>query len=313
MSSPPAKEIQTSGAAGDDAGEVPGISHAQFDGYEKPKTPLPTILEELIQTSPFGQLDVQEIYIELRARYPYFRVHAEPQVWQNRVRNCLSTSSQFKKVAKPCAKRASFWTVVPKSQRSPPAKKRRRVDSGAHYQPSILLAPLPIKAAPSSPVASANECTPSHSQSQSQDDSSTIMSVADFLARSAPSPKDELSRESPVSWPTHRDSSLALQTQLSSPAATNDELHSSSSTTAVSCGAPTARQGRLATQSYISDDDATPVSVTYKVVGLTSQLSSEMFEADRAHNLGEMRAAYRRYCAEVESLLFTKTPEDTTS
>lgn len=86
MSSPSTTETQAALAAGEDVAEVPGISQAQFDNYDKPKTPLPTILEELIQASPFGQLDVQEIYIELRARYPYFRVHAEPQVWQVRRR-----------------------------------------------------------------------------------------------------------------------------------------------------------------------------------------------------------------------------------
>lgn len=185
---------------------------------------------------------------------------------------------------------------MPKSERGPPAKKRRRVDSGANvYLPSGMLEPPAIQPMLSSPA------TPS------QDDSSTLMSVADFLARSAPSPKEE----SPISWPSHRDSSLALQTQLSSPATNDTELNSS--TTAVSCGAPTARHDRLATQSYTSDDDITPVAVTYKVVGLTSQLTSEMIEADRAHNLGEMRDAYRRYCAEVESLLFSKALEDTMS
>lgn len=144
---------------------APSTSQASFAGYDKPKTPMPAILEDIIASSPYGQMDVQELYIELRARYPYFRVHSEPSVWQNRVRNCLSTSSQFQKVAKPCAKRASFWRVIPKQPDAAqavqqPVRKRMRFDS---------------------PRGSRSPPPPNGAQNDDEDNPN-VMSVADLLS-----------------------------------------------------------------------------------------------------------------------------------
>ncbi|KZV90502.1 hypothetical protein EXIGLDRAFT_837749, partial [Exidia glandulosa HHB12029] len=216
MSSPAEASTPTETTAPELA-PLPGISQAQFDDYEKPKTPLPQILHDLILSSPFGQLDVQEIYIELRAQYPYFRVHPEPQVWQNRVRNCLSTSTQFQKVAKPCAKRASFWQVVQKDQ---PARKRRKLDAPPYD------ADVSSSSSRTKNRASSGSQTPSGSHSQPESPGPAVMSVADYLAQTAPAAEDEPGEEPEIATAVHasRSPSPKEYDELATPVSEHEEV-----------------------------------------------------------------------------------------
>ncbi|CAD7079372.1 unnamed protein product [Hermetia illucens] len=96
---------------GEEAGTASGDSN-----MDRPKYSYGALIMMALKTSPSGRLTLAEIYDFIKNHFPYYRTCKTD--WQNAIRNNLSLSEHFVRLARECDDpgRGGYWTLAPQYQ-----------------------------------------------------------------------------------------------------------------------------------------------------------------------------------------------------
>ncbi|QQP56281.1 Forkhead box protein K2 [Caligus rogercresseyi] len=99
--------------------------------YGKPKLSYAAMITEVIRSAPKQRLTLNEIYLAISSRYPYYKMDSKN--WQNSIRHNLSLNHSFVKIPRPENKgRGHFWTIDYSKDKSP-AKAGGKMNSSQEF------------------------------------------------------------------------------------------------------------------------------------------------------------------------------------